>query len=383
MVKKKILTALIGFSMLLLLLAPSAPVNPSLMTMLPSKVSGNRVDFAQFTVIGGASGLTAGTPIVLKTTDFQLPYSMLQTAVVMDSTGSTAYTTQCDDLNGDNIVDEIVFLLPNPIAASAQVEFLLRGSTDGASNGDAADAALKVSYETNYSDTYDEWLPAANSQDFMNGTAFYPMVSEVGEVVWAETEWGIVCLYVSAGWRQSSWKHIITKGTNDVDLVMGEYNASNDWRWQWTKFGYEADQGWHNGDAADTVTMAEAGPLRIVIQTESGIGYNGLFGVDSGLKARRTFVLYKSIPGIIRNLQIIGENGTAAFESMTDFYGGPMTIASKFVAHDQNTTSPVVNKTLPWTGNKGAIDYNFVYSPNDPGLADNDSRWQISIIYPK
>ena len=370
MMKKKILTALIGISMLLLLLAPSTPFIPLLNTNLSTKIEGNRVDFGGFSVAALTDDIPTGTPIVLKATDFQLPYSMLQTAVVMDSGGTIAYPTQCDDLNGDNIIDEIVFLAPSDInAPMGTLAFRLYGTTEGTSNGYTADADLKVAEDT-YNESYGDWLLPSYSDTFMNGSSLSSYVDEVGEVVWADTNWGTFCLYVSAGWRQSSWKHIITKGPNAVDLVMADYNATDNDRWQWTKFGYEADQGWHNGDTPDVVTIAKAGPLRIVIQTESGIGYNGLFGIDDGLKARRTFILYKSIPGIIRNLQLIGENGIPAFQSMTDYYGAPLTMASKFVPHDQNTS------TTPWTPKIDAIDYNTVYAPNDPGLATNDSRYQ-------
>ncbi|MHA2253770.1 MAG: DUF4861 family protein [Candidatus Kariarchaeaceae archaeon] len=358
MKKRNLMSALTGVVLLLLLLGSSTPVTTPLTSITQTKVSSQIVDFAKFHVATGLVDLPAGTPIILKTTDFQLPYSMLGTAVVMDSTGTTAYTTQCDDLNGDGIVDEIVFLLPATITAGNTVEFLLTGKTEGLTNGHTTDPDLKVKHEMNYNETYADWLPTCLSN----------MVNEVGEVVWAETDWGIFCLYVSAGWRQSSWKHIILKGSN-TDIVMADYNATDDWRWQWTKMGYE-DPGWHTGEGADTVTIAKAGPVRIVIQTESNIDYNGPFGKANDTKARRTFVLYDNIHGIVRNLQIIDEASKEAWAGMTNYYGGPLVLASKFVDHGMNTS------VSPWNANEGSLGFNTIYSPNNPGLAANDSRWQ-------
>ncbi|MHA2253769.1 MAG: hypothetical protein ACXAD7_25640 [Candidatus Kariarchaeaceae archaeon] len=150
---------------------------------------------------------------------------------------------------------------------------------------------------------------------------------------------------------------------------MADYNATDDWRWQWTKMGYE-DPGWHTGDGADTVTVAKAGPVRIVIQTKSAIGYNGPFGKADELKSLKTFTIYNDIRGIHRNLGLVGKGAEAAQKSMTDYYGGPLVLASKFVDHGMNTS------VSPWNANEGSLGFNTIYSPNDPGLADNDSRWQ-------
>ena len=72
MMKKKILTVLIGLSMLMLLLAPSTPFSPLLNMNISSKIEGNRLDLGSFSVAATATDdIPAGTPIILKATDFQ------------------------------------------------------------------------------------------------------------------------------------------------------------------------------------------------------------------------------------------------------------------------------------------------------------------------
>ncbi|MHA2298863.1 MAG: DUF4861 family protein, partial [Candidatus Hodarchaeales archaeon] len=119
------------------------------------------------------------------------------------------------------------------------------------------------------------------------------------------------------------------------------------------------------------MTIAKAGPVRIVIQTESGIGYNGKFGVAEDLKARRTFVLYNDIPGIVRNLQLVGEDAVDAYKvGMTDIYGGPLDFASKFVDLGMNTS------VTPWVPKTDSNGFDMLYSPDGAYSADNNSRYQ-------
>ncbi|MHA2298862.1 MAG: DUF4861 family protein [Candidatus Hodarchaeales archaeon] len=177
--ERKILITLIGLAFLLVFLFP-AVLGLSQTNQMTAKVAdrGPRTTFATFTVMAPAStALPDGTPIVLKATDFPLPYSMLNTAIVYDGS-DVALTTQCDDLTGDGVADEIVFLLDGDLAAGASRPYTLAGFEQGLTNGFAANTALKVANEKRYNATYDDWLPTSLSASHMNGSTTSSLVDE-------------------------------------------------------------------------------------------------------------------------------------------------------------------------------------------------------------
>ncbi|MHA2029670.1 MAG: DUF4861 family protein [Candidatus Kariarchaeaceae archaeon] len=143
-----------------------------------TSVNSSETTAADFQVAAGTTDLVINTPIVLKTTDFPLPYSKLATAVIYD--GAVALPTQADDLNGDGVVDEIVFQLQADILATNSKTFTLKVSNDGLNNGQTP-AAIDLTIG-DYNETYMDFLPASMTGNFNNGTHNAPAVDEVGEV---------------------------------------------------------------------------------------------------------------------------------------------------------------------------------------------------------
>ncbi|MHA2101376.1 MAG: hypothetical protein ACW99A_22185, partial [Candidatus Kariarchaeaceae archaeon] len=263
------------------------------------------------------------------------------------------------------------FQLGADILSTNSKTFTLKVSNDGLTNGQPA-ANIKVAV-AEYNETYMDWLPASMSADFNNGTHNAPAVDEVGDVAWIETDWGILAMFVDAGWRQSSWKHIYMKDQN-WDVLMAQWNVSGTAQeahsWQWTKAMHEGDFGWHNGNLPDTVTISKVGPVRAVVQTESAIGYNGQFGIATGIHAARTFTFYNGMPGIAQNIRLVGPDAVAASEDMTALYGGPLDFATKILDFNPNTT------TTPWTARIGSNGFDTIYSPGGPNQGGNQSRYQ-------
>lgn len=153
-------------------------------------------------ITAGSDGLVVGTPIILN--DLELISSLsLATVVVID--GSTVLPTQYDSELG-----KIVFQLPNTLEAHSSATFEVQGETTGSSNGQLATIQIG---QGDYDATYDDWLPSWTTTTFMNGTKPANMVKAIGDVIWVETDWGILCLAVEADWRQGTWRHVIMKDT--------------------------------------------------------------------------------------------------------------------------------------------------------------------------
>ncbi len=318
-------------------------------------------------VTAGTDALAANTPIVIKPADLPEGVTALNTAVIYD--GSTALPTQADNLYGDSAIDEIVFQLPEAIAAGESASFNLYVDEEATDNGQSASTTIDLAHEDHYNETYDAWLPAAYVAGYSNTSGNAPAVDEVGEVIWVETDWGIMCLYVSAGWRQGTWKHAYIKNSAH-DALMANYDPWTDWRWQWLRFGYESDQGWHNGDYPDEVMIAKVGPVRAVIQTKTGVGYVGATGNLDNLKLLRTYTLYSGFQGLRQNIRLTGSDAAQAATDFTALYNGEtLDFVSKWMDFGANTTS------TPWsylpTGNK----YDRVYSPGTPNFAGDSNRY--------
>ncbi|MHA2029671.1 MAG: DUF4861 family protein, partial [Candidatus Kariarchaeaceae archaeon] len=176
-------------------------------------------------------------------------------------------------------------------------------------------------------------------------------------------------MYVEAGWRQSGFKHIYMKDLG-WDVLMAQWNASSDGNWQWIRSFWEADFGWHNGDYPDKLTISNVGPVRAVVQTESGIGYNGRYGVSDEIRASKTYTFYDNFAGIAQNIRLVGTDAVAASEDMTALYGGPLEFTSKFLDFSMNHTAD------PWVPYVQSNAFDTVYSPGAPYLSGNQSRYQ-------
>ncbi|MHA2139819.1 MAG: hypothetical protein ACW98G_18195, partial [Candidatus Hodarchaeales archaeon] len=241
-----------------------------------------------------------------------------------------------------------------------------------------------------YNETYENWLPTFYVTSYRNSTGHLPpSIHEVGEVIWIETDWAILCLHISAGWRQSSWKHIFLKDQN-WDLVMAEFDpwaadlepwtdAYPSWvwsRWLWSEFSYDATS-WHTGgwyetnqtDQPDEVRIEKVGPVRAVIQTYSWSGYKGPYNrLQANLHAIRTFTMYNNFPGIAQNLRLGGGDELAAAQSMLELYQEPLSIDTRFYDRSMDSTS------IPWAYMPDSNSFDRVYSTNIPNRAGNTMR---------
>ncbi len=258
-------------------------------------------------VTAGSDALVAGTPVIIPGSEFSGNFS-LATAIVMD--GTTALPTQYDaDL------DELVFQLPSAIAASGTATFELEANKTGTSNGQSATITMG---QGDYNVTYSDWLPSWSSAYLMNGSALANDVHAIGDVIWVETNWGILCLQVEADWRQGTWKHVIMKDAS-WDAVSGFHNASNNWRWRWASSLFQdADEGWpRGGGAPDTIEIKSVGPVRAVIKAVANSNFKDNLGQQvENMNATRTYTIYNDFPGIAQHFTLTGANATQA---MTDF----------------------------------------------------------------
>ncbi|MHA2364500.1 MAG: DUF4861 family protein [Candidatus Hodarchaeales archaeon] len=331
---------------------------------------------ATFNVTAGETSLAINTPIIIDANE--LPFNQTQLATSIVYSDSTALPTQADDLNNDGIIDEIVFQLPTAISSSSSKTFTIYANDTGTGNGQNPNSNLQITQGL-YNETYSNILPSIFSTSFNasnNESILAPAVNRVGDVIWIETDWAILCLYVSAAWKHSSWRHIILTG-EDWDLVTGStFNATSDWKWEWSRFMYEGDYGWHsNINTSDTISIAKIGSVRAVIQTISGIGYKGINGIAEGINATRTFFIYSGISGIAQNLRLTGTDAVSASQNMTNLYGVPLEFNTKFIDFGLNSS---IN---PWALINVSNNFNHIYSPSMPNIAGNDSRYQSNLIY--
>jgi hypothetical protein len=262
---------------------------------------------ATIVVTAGSDALVVGTPIIIAGSEFSGDFA-LATAVVMD--GATALPTQYDAG-----LDELVFQLPAAIAASGSKTFEVQADATGSSNGQSATITMG---HGDYNETYGDWLPTWSSDLLMNGSALANDVHSIGDVIWVETDWGILCLQVEADWRQGTWKHVIMKDAN-WDAVGGFINASTDWRFRWASSLFQdADEGWpRGGGAPDTIEIESVGPVRAVIKAIANSNFKDNLGQQvQNINATRTYTIYSGFAGIAQHFTITGSNATQA---MTDF----------------------------------------------------------------
>ncbi|MFX0210496.1 MAG: hypothetical protein ACFFDT_31240 [Candidatus Hodarchaeota archaeon] len=258
------------------------------------------------TVTTGDDELVEGTPIILNA-------SLIEgiepaTAIVMD--GDTELPTQYDeDLN------ELVFQLPDAIEANGTATFDITGEESGSDNDQTA--SIKIG-QGDYDATYDDWLPTWATTTFMNGTTECNMVKAIGDVIWVETDWGVLCLAVEADWRQGTWRHVVMKDSEWDAVGTHNWNACANWQFQWAASLFQdADEGWQHGAPADTVTIKEVGPVRAVIQTVANSDYKDLLAQSvQNCNATRTYTIYDGFVGIAQHFTLTGDNATQA---MTDF----------------------------------------------------------------
>ena len=258
-------------------------------------------------VTAGSDGLAAGTPIIMADSEFSGDFA-LATAVVMD--GDTELPTQYDADLG-----ELVFQLPAAIAASGEQTFEVEASSSGDTNDQTTTITMT---QGDYNETYSDYLPAWSSTLLMNGTALASDVHSIGDVIWVETDWGILCLQVEADWRQGTWKHVILKAEN-WDAVGGFHKAATNWRWRWAQALFQdADEGWpRGGGAPDTIEIMTYGPVRAVIRAVANSNFKDNLGQQvQNVNATRTYTIYSGTPGIAQHFTLTGTNATQA---MTDF----------------------------------------------------------------
>ena len=258
-------------------------------------------------VTAGSDGLAAGTPIIMADSEFSDDFS-LATAVVMD--GDTDLPTQYDADLG-----ELVFQLPAAIAASGEQTFEVEASASGDTNDQTTTITMT---QGDYNETYSDYLPAWSSALLMNGSALANDVHSIGDVIWVETSWGVLCLQVEAEWRQGTWKHVILKAEN-WDAVGGFHEAATNWRWRWAAALFQdADEGWqYGGRGADSVTIKNIGPVRAVIQVVANSDWDDNYDQRvQNMNATRTYTIYSGTPGIAQHFTLTGSNATQA---MTDF----------------------------------------------------------------
>ncbi len=264
--------------------------------------SASAYNAATIVVTAGSDALVVGTPIIIAGSDFSGDFA-LATAVVMD--GATALPTQYDAG-----LDELVFQLPAALAASGSKTFEVQADATGSSNGQTSITMTRG----DYNETYSDFLPAWSSAYIMNGSALANDVHSIGDVIWVDTDWGVLCLQVEASWRHGTWKHVIMKD-NNWDVVSGFLNATSDWRWRWeTGLFQDADEGWQvGGRGPDTIEIESAGPVRAVIRAVANSPHRDLdqYLVENA-NATRTYTVYNGIPGITQHFAITGPNATQA-----------------------------------------------------------------------
>ncbi|UCE12998.1 MAG: DUF4861 family protein [Candidatus Heimdallarchaeota archaeon] len=324
---------------------------------------------AEITVTAGDDKILKNTPVIIDVGDLPEGVENLATAIVYD--GDTELQTQADDLDGDGTIDEIVFQLPAYIEANKDKKFSLYTQETGTDNNQTATITAG---QGKYNETYDDWLPSTAYSNFKNATGHTaPMVLEVGDVVWIDTDWATMCVYISAGWRKSAFKHIYMKDDN-WDMTMAKWDPWTDWQVQWTRQFWEADYGWHDGNdfgnTSDTVEMLKVGPVRCILQTKSGIGYNGALGKHDTLRALRTFTFYNGFAGIHQNIRLTGGDEVAASTGMTALYGGPLQFTTKILDFSANTSA------TPWTSYPKSNGFDKVYAPGTPNKGGNSDRYQ-------
>ncbi|MFX0013159.1 MAG: DUF4861 family protein [Promethearchaeota archaeon] len=323
---------------------------------------------AIITITAGEDGIIADTPIIIEPGVLPEGIENLQTAIVYD--GDTALPTQADDLDGDDEIDEIVFQLPEDLDADEEKKFSLYVLDEGDDNGQDPSASIDAEFDE-YNASYSDWLPSTYTTGYSNASGNAPLVDEVGNVTWIETDWAVMCVYISSGWRKSAFKHIYMKD-EQWDVGMAKWDPWSDWQFQWTRVFWEADNGWHDGNdfknTSDTVEMLKVGPVRCVLQTKSGIGYKGDFGIQDDLRALRTFTFYSGFPGIHQNIRLTGGDEDEASESMTDLYGGPLQFTTKFLDFSTDTS------TSPWSTFPDSNGFNMVYALGTPNEAGNSNR---------
>ncbi len=260
------------------------------------------------TVTAGDDDLVEGTPIILNAS--MIPDGIAKaTAIIMDE--DTELPTQFDE-----DLDELVFQLPADLEADASVTFDIVGEASGSNNGQSASITIG---QGDYATTYDDWLPTWATKGFMNGTTQANMVKVIGDVIWVETDWAVLCLAVEADWRQGTWRHVAMKDPKWDAVGTHNWNASSDWQFQWAASLFQdADEGWpRGGGLPDTVEIKEVGPVRAVIKTIANAPFKDNLGqLVQNCNATRTYTMYDGFVGIAQHFTLSGENATQA---MTDF----------------------------------------------------------------
>ncbi|MFX0086549.1 MAG: DUF4861 family protein, partial [Candidatus Hodarchaeota archaeon] len=160
MFKRNLIFASVGFFLLALLIVPSITNTPFSLSGVTKKASSVNLTAAEFVITTNGADIIAGTPIILKAADLPLPYSKLQTAIVYD--GTSPLTTQNDDLDGDGIVDEIVFQLASTLSDPSSKTFTVKVMDEGITNGQAVTTAITMERGL-YNETYADWLPAKHT----------------------------------------------------------------------------------------------------------------------------------------------------------------------------------------------------------------------------
>lgn len=253
--------------------------------------------------------LGAGTPIIVNAS--LLPSGIdLDTAIVVD-TDENELPTQYDEG-----IDELVFVLKTAIAKDEEVAFDLTGESSGTDNGQTV--SMKIG-QGDYHTTYGSWLPSSQTGTFMNGTTQANMVKAIGDVIWVESDWGVLCLQVEADWRQGTWRHVYLKDEKYDAVGTDKWNASSDWQFQWAASLFQdADEGWQRGSGApDTIEVKKVGPVRAVIKAIANADYKDLLGQSvKNCNATRTYTIYNNLMGIGQHFTLSGDNATQA---MTDF----------------------------------------------------------------
>ena len=340
MKKKSIKTLTVGlFVILFLMYATQVGIVP-----VAAKKAGT------ITVTAGDDELIEGTPIIINAS--LIPDGIaVATAIIMD--GDTELPTQYDeDLN------ELVFQLPADLAADASVTFDITGEASGSNNGQSASITIG---QGDYDATYDDWLPTWASATFMNGTTLSTRVTAIKDVIWVETDWGILCLAVEADWRQGTWRHVIMKDAKWDVVGTSNWNATSDGNFQWAASLFQdADEGWQHGAPADTVTIKEVGPVRAVIQIVANSDYQDLLGQKvQNCNATRTYTIYDGFVGIAQHFTLTGDNAAQAMVDFTEL---------------NDLEEPLRMKHQMMDGRSGEIRANNLTTVHVPGISADFAR---------
>lgn len=259
------------------------------------------------TVTAGTRQLVKGTPIIINAST--LPVGIAKETVII-SNGNDELPTQYDKK-----LNELVFQLPFGLNAKDSFTFNILGEASGDNNGQKA--TIKIG-QGDYDATYKTWLPTWATTTFMNGSTECNMVKDIGNVIWVETDWGVLCLAVEADWRQGTWRHVALKNAQWDAVGTHNWNACSNWQFQWAASLFQdADEGWQHGTPADTVKIKKVGPVRTVIRVVANSDYKDLLGQSvSQVNATRTYTIYNGFIGIHQHFTLTGENATQA---MIDF----------------------------------------------------------------